>query len=452
MNAGRLGFGGVSAMALVSLGVGIGCAGAFTVQTVTRMYSREYDCPEHNVKVREIGGGRYRVTGCGRDEIAYQCFGTTCSPQSEKVEVAVRLKEPRAEDAEKPVSLARVEKNKKGSSTVLLDMPLDAKTVFKLRGQPSSDRAVQLRLVRGVGDELANCRSSAMINGERADLPTGKFTKGQEKSWISFQLSPELLRDLAVARKFALKSCDFRWTLSEDQVAEVRHFVALYQQEEAWAAPARAGGSGGLLAPAEGWPEWKPIADSLPSAGTAPDATALFKQLSPSVFKVIVTSSEAVAQGSAVAVSKNQLLTNCHVLESAQKVRVQQGKNVWPALIRFADPASDRCVLSVTDTTLVPIRGIRRQSELQVGEPMYTLGSPNGLELSLSNGILSGIREEDGKSYVQTTAPISPGSSGGGLFDARGNLVGITTAMLVGHEHLNQSLNFAIPAEAFTKP
>jgi S1-C subfamily serine protease len=140
------------------------------------------------------------------------------------------------------------------------------------------------------------------------------------------------------------------------------------------------------------------------------------------------------------------------VLESAQKVRVQQGKNVWPALIRFADPASDRCVLSVTDTTLVPIRGIRRQSELQVGEPMYTLGSPNGLELSLSNGILSGIREEDGKSYVQTTAPISPGSSGGGLFDARGNLVGITTAMLVGHEHLNQSLNFAIPAEAFTKP
>lgn len=73
----------------------------------------------------------------------------------------------------------------------------------------------------------------------------------------------------------------------------------------------------------------------------------------------------------------------------------------------------------------------------------------NGRE---QNGILSGVREEDGRSYVQTTAPISPGSSGGGLFDARGNLVGITTLVLVGSEHLNQSLNFAIPAEAFTKP
>lgn len=53
---------------------------------------------------------------------------------------------------------------------------------------------------------------------------------------------------------------------------------------------------------------------------------------------------------------------------------------------------------------------------------------------------------------MQTTAPISPGSSGGGLFDARGNLVGITTLVLVGREHMNQALNFAIPADAFWQP
>jgi S1-C subfamily serine protease len=70
----------------------------------------------------------------------------------------------------------------------------------------------------------------------------------------------------------------------------------------------------------------------------------------------------------------------------------------------------------------------------------------------MASGVLSGIREERGYSYVQTTAPISPGSSGGGLFDARGNLVGITTMVLVGSERLNQSLNFAIPAEVFAKP
>lgn len=87
-----------------------------------------------------------------------------------------------------------------------------------------------------------------------------------------------------------------------------------------------------------------------------------------------------------------------------------------------------------------------------MGEAVYTLGSPVGLELTLSNGIISGRRTEQNRNYVQTTAPISPGSSGGGLFDARGNLVGITTLALVGREHLNQSLNFAIPADAFFQP
>ena len=96
--------------------------------------------------------------------------------------------------------------------------------------------------------------------------------------------------------------------------------------------------------------------------------------------------------------------------------------------------------------------GVRSYDSLQVGEAAYTLGSPVGLELTLSNGIVSGRRDEEQRHYVQTTAPISPGSSGGGLFDARGNLIGITTLALVGRERLNQSLNFAIPADAFYGP
>ena len=64
----------------------------------------------------------------------------------------------------------------------------------------------------------------------------------------------------------------------------------------------------------------------------------------------------------------------------------------------------------------------------------------------------SGRREEKKWRFVQTTAPISPGSSGGGLFDARGNLVGITTLVLVGREHMNQALDLAIPADSFWQP
>jgi hypothetical protein len=66
----------------------------------------------------------------------------------------------------------------------------------------------------------------------------------------------------------------------------------------------------------------------------------------------------------------------------------------------------------------------------------------------LSEGLISGLRGEDPRvPLIQTTAPISPGSSGGGLFDADGRLVGITTLIFVGRERLAQSINFALPAD-----
>jgi S1-C subfamily serine protease len=167
------------------------------------------------------------------------------------------------------------------------------------------------------------------------------------------------------------------------------------------------------------------------------------------VYQVEARGASRSSQGSAVAISKNELFTNCHVLQASRKIVVKQGEEQRPAQLVSADPANDRCLLRVDEPTLTPISGVRTYESLEVGEAVFTIGSPNGLELSLANGILSGRREEDGRSYVQTTAPISPGSSGGGLFDSRGNLVGITTMVLVGRQRLNQALNFAIPADSF---
>ncbi len=82
-----------------------------------------------------------------------------------------------------------------------------------------------------------------------------------------------------------------------------------------------------------------------------------------------------------------------------------------------------------------------------MGERVYTIGAPIGLELTLGEGIISGLRSHKDRRLVQTSAPISGGSSGGGLFDAYGNLVGITTFLL----REAQNLNFAIAAEDFTK-
>jgi S1-C subfamily serine protease len=153
-----------------------------------------------------------------------------------------------------------------------------------------------------------------------------------------------------------------------------------------------------------------------------------------------------------VAVSKTELLTNCHVVQGAQKLTLKQNKWQVEAELVRADPATDRCVLEVEGGNLTPVRGVRAYDDLEVGEPTYTLGAPSGLQLTLSNGILSGLREVEKRSFVQTTAPISPGSPGGGLFDARPNAIGITTLVLQGRERLNQSLNFAIPADSFWEP
>jgi len=79
---------------------------------------------------------------------------------------------------------------------------------------------------------------------------------------------------------------------------------------------------------------------------------------------------------------------------------------------------------------------------------VYAVGAPEGLEMTLSEGLISGFRDFRGQRVVQTSAPISHGSSGGGLFDEVGGLVGITTFML----GAGQNLNFAILAERALAP
>lgn len=153
-----------------------------------------------------------------------------------------------------------------------------------------------------------------------------------------------------------------------------------------------------------------------------------------------------------MAIGKTEVVTNCHVIEGAQKIVLKQDKKEWTATLARSDPSNDRCVLGVSGAAFTAVLGYRAYEGLEVGEPLFTLGSPSGLELSLSTGILSGLRTEGGRAFVQTTAPISPGSSGGGLIDAHGYLVGVTTLVLVGRERLNQSLNFAIPADSFFRP
>jgi S1-C subfamily serine protease len=292
-----------------------------------------------------------------------------------------------------------------------------------------------------------------MINGQVLAAP--KATAHRKNLVLSqrVRFEHDLLAELASTEQMALRSCRKRWALTRPQVERVREFMDRFREEQAWQNKPREGSTGGMLAPDGGWPNWS-LAGALPAKveGPALDGRELFKKLSPSVFLLVAARSDGTMQGSAVAISSTELVTNCHVVQGALKLTLKQEKQEWAAALVRSDPANDRCVVSAAGATLRPVAGVRSYDSLEVGEPAYTLGSPVGLELTLGTGIVSGRREEQGRHYIQTTAPISPGSSGGGLFDARGNLIGVTTLVLAGRERLNQSLNFALPIDAFYGP
>ena len=365
---------------------------------------------------------------------------------------STKYRRPEGEQAEGVARRTKIS----GKTVISLDLTLD-RALLKLRAAPADfGELVQLKLVRHEPQvEIAECKLEWLLNGQHATAPKTVFTRDGRVSASSLRadLPRDVARELGAARQFAMKACDYKWSLSAEQLSEIHHFVNLFEEELAWKADSKQAPTS-LLAPSGGWPAWGAPTPAPRAVKTGPplDGPELFKRLSPSVYSLECLLESGTTQGSAVAISESELLTNCHVVQGARKIIVKQKDNEWVGTLTRAKPQRDSCVVRVTGVKLQSVRGVRAYSELAVGEALFTLGAPNGLELSLSNGILSGLRQEQGRDYVQTTAPISPGSSGGGLFDGWGNLVGITTLVLVGRERLNQSLNFAVPADSFFQP
>ncbi len=179
----------------------------------------------------------------------------------------------------------------------------------------------------------------------------------------------------------------------------------------------------------------------------------VYKKVERSVFVVYAARSLAdtrardVVSGSAVAVSQHFLLTNCHVVNDRPVIRLVRGEDSISATLVAGDIKADRCILKSESDTLTPISGIRSYQDIAVGERVFAIGAPVRLDRTLTEGIVSGLRNFDGRNLVQTDAPISPGNSGGGLFDESGNLIGITT--LGSNKPGFQNLNFAVAASDY---
>ena len=159
------------------------------------------------------------------------------------------------------------------------------------------------------------------------------------------------------------------------------------------------------------------------------------------VVKTLDTQGKVKAQGSGVLISSGRVATNCHVIEGGASYQVGRGEQFVSATLYAEDDDKDICLLDAKGIEGKPAQ-LGKAADLKVGDPVYAVGAPQGLELSLSDGIVAQLRGGP-PPLIQTTAAISPGSSGGGLFDGEGRLVGLTTLYLEG----GQSLNFAMPAE-----
>ncbi len=157
--------------------------------------------------------------------------------------------------------------------------------------------------------------------------------------------------------------------------------------------------------------------------------------------------------GSGVIVSPDgYILTNNHVVEKSTDIKVfLADKREFSGKVVGTDPKTDIAVVKINATGLPTIK-FGNSSKLRVGDYAFAIGNPFGVGETATMGIISatgrnGLEIEDYEDFIQTDAAINPGNSGGALLNARGELIGINTAILSGGSGGNQGIGFAIPID-----
>ena len=157
----------------------------------------------------------------------------------------------------------------------------------------------------------------------------------------------------------------------------------------------------------------------------------------------------ATGSGSGVIVDANgHIITNNHVVGDAAEVEVRlSDKTKLFAQVIGKDPDTDLAVLKVTTDHPLPAARFGDSSGVKVGQWVLAVGNPFGLDRTVTLGVVSGIGRENinlsrYENFIQTDASINPGNSGGPLFDLRGDIIGINTAII----NFAQGIGFAIPS------
>jgi serine protease Do len=152
------------------------------------------------------------------------------------------------------------------------------------------------------------------------------------------------------------------------------------------------------------------------------------------------------------------LITNFHVIEGETRISVEvyhqrngqlERHSYQDVRIVAMNKFADLALLKIEDPDARPFKSVLlgNSDQLAVGERVFAIGSPMGLERTVTEGIVSTkTREMQGDLYIQTTTQINPGNSGGPLFNLRGEVVGVTNMKLL----FSEGLNFAIPVDMVT--
>ncbi|MGZ3546281.1 MAG: S1C family serine protease [Gemmatimonadaceae bacterium] len=158
--------------------------------------------------------------------------------------------------------------------------------------------------------------------------------------------------------------------------------------------------------------------------------------------KAFDAAGRSIGLGSGFRVASGRVVTNAHVVAGAARVEVFDNNEQLLGTVGFAEAVS-----STVDLAVLPRLGTRTAqlpmavSLPKVGERVIVIGAPEGLTNTVSDGIVSAIRADQGRTLLQISAPISPGSSGGPVLNTSGEVVGVSVSIL----REGQNLNFAVP-------
>ena len=157
---------------------------------------------------------------------------------------------------------------------------------------------------------------------------------------------------------------------------------------------------------------------------------------------------------------RGYIVTNAHVVHGGDRFRVLLADHtVWNASLVGTEPAKDVAVLKVDGVAADKMRpvAVGASSDLQVGQAVFAIGNPFGLDHTLTTGVISGLDREISSEFggrisgvIQTDAAINPGNSGGPLLDSAGRLIGMNTAIL-SPSQASAGIGFAVPVDAINR-